>query len=79
VQPWAASPHLQLALVREQTGDLLAARDEIASAIDDDRSDWRLWLVQARLETKSGAIDRARSSLRHAMRLNPRSPLFASQ
>jgi O-antigen ligase len=79
LQPWAATPHLQLALVREQIGDLRAAQTEIAAAIDDDRTDWRLWLVQARLETKSGEIDRARVSLRRAKQLNPRSPLFAAQ
>ena len=78
LQPWAASPRLQLALVEEQTGDLGAARSSILEAIDNDPSDWRLWLVRARLETKSGAFARARRSLREAKRLNPRSPLFAS-
>jgi tetratricopeptide (TPR) repeat protein len=78
LQPWAASPHLQLALVEEQTGDLRAARGAILQAIDNDPSDWRLWLVRARLETKSGAVAAAGRSLREAKRLNPRSPLFAS-
>jgi len=78
LQPWAASPYLQLALVEEQTGALRAARTSILEAIDNDRSDWRLWLVRARLETKSGALAAARESLREAKRLNPRSPLFAS-
>jgi Tfp pilus assembly protein PilF len=78
LQPWAASPHLQLALVEEQTGDLGAARNAILEAIGNDPSDWRLWLVRARLETKSGAVAAARSSLREAKRRNPRSPLFAS-
>jgi Tfp pilus assembly protein PilF len=65
--------------VREQTGDLTAARREIAHAITGDRTDWRLWLVQARLDTKSGQIQHARRSLRRAEQLNPRSPLFASR
>jgi O-antigen ligase len=78
LQPWAASPHLQLALVEEQTGDLGAARSAILEAIGNDPSDWRLWLVRARLETKSGAVAAARGSLREAKRRNPRSPLFAS-
>jgi len=75
-QPWAASPHLQLALVLEEAGQLRAARGAIHEAIERDRSDWRLWLVRARLETKAGAIRAARRSLRRAAALNPRSPLF---
>jgi tetratricopeptide (TPR) repeat protein len=77
LQSWAASPHLQLALVEEQTGDLRSARAAIAEAIERDRSDWRLWLVSARLEAKSGRANSARRSLREARRLNPRSPLLA--
>jgi hypothetical protein len=76
IQPWAASPYLQLALVEEQRGDLRAARRWIESAIDRDSIDWRLWLVAARLETKEGDLPAARRSLLRAQSLNPRSPLF---
>jgi tetratricopeptide (TPR) repeat protein len=75
--PWAASPHLQLALVEEEIGDLRSARRSIRRAIDNDPSDWRLWLVAARLQTKSGLIPEARRSLERARSLNPRSPLLA--
>ena len=77
LQSWASSPHLQLALIEEETGDLRSARAAIAEAIDRDRSDWRLWLVSARLEAKSGRAASARRSLREARQLNPRSPLLA--
>jgi hypothetical protein len=76
IQPWAASPHLQLALVREQRGDLAAARRHLADAIERDRSDWRLRVVDARLATKAGDIRAARAALRTARRLNPRSPVL---
>jgi O-antigen ligase len=79
LQPWAASPYLQIALVQEQSGNLAAARTAIRSAIGKDRSDWRLFLVSARLEVKAGRIAEARRSLRRAERLNPKSPLFARQ
>jgi Flp pilus assembly protein TadD len=49
----------------------------IGEAIDRDRTDWRLWLVSARIETEAGNITEARSDLRRAKSLNPRSPLFA--
>lgn len=77
LEPWAASPYLQLALLQEQSGDLTGARTRIAEALDRDGSDWRLWLVSARLETEAGNIAKARSDLRRAKSLNPRSPLFA--
>jgi O-Antigen ligase/Tetratricopeptide repeat len=78
LQPWAASPYLQLALVEEEFGDLPAALDSIHRAIQRDDDDWRLWLVAARLETKAGNVDAARENLARARELNPRSPLFAS-
>jgi hypothetical protein len=77
LQPWASSPYLQLALLEEQSNDLSAARARIGEALDRDRSDWRLWLVSARIETEAGNIPKARLDLRRAKTLNPRSPLFA--
>lgn len=76
IQPWASSPYLQLSLVREQTGALEAAEASIFQAISNDREDWRLWLVAARIQTKLGKIGPARQSLARAVSLNPRSPLF---
>jgi O-Antigen ligase/Tetratricopeptide repeat len=77
IQPWAASPYLQLALVEEASGHLAAARSWIGEAIERDRENWRLWLVAARLETKAGDIAKAEQTLERAASLNPRSPLFA--
>jgi SAM-dependent methyltransferase len=78
IQPWAASPYLQLALVDERLGELRRAHTWITQGIERDRVDWRLWLVRARLEARLGQIPQARRSLDEARRLNPRSPLFAS-
>lgn len=79
LQPWAASPYLQIALVQEQSGNLAGARASIRRAIEKDGSDWRLLLVSARLDVKAGFVAEARRSLRKAERLNPRSPLLAKQ
>jgi hypothetical protein len=76
LQGWAASPHLQIALVEEQMGDLDAARSAIDDALEHDRSDWRTWLVSARLEAKAGHARIARERLERARRLNPRSTLL---
>jgi tetratricopeptide (TPR) repeat protein len=77
IQPWAASPYLQLALVEEASGHLANARGWIGDAIERDPENWRLWLVAARLETKAGDIAKAARTLERAASLNPRSPLFA--
>ena len=77
IEPWAASPYLQLALVEEQTGNLAAARGHIDDAIDRDDVDWRLWLTKARIEAKLGNGAAARRAYARARSLNPNSSLFA--
>jgi Tfp pilus assembly protein PilF len=78
IQPWAASPYLQVALVQELGGRIDEARASIEAALENDEEDWRLWLVAARIQTKAGAIAEARQSLAKAEELNPKSDLFAT-
>jgi hypothetical protein len=77
IQPWAASPYLQLALVHEASGDPFAAEAALDDAIERDPSDWRLWLVAARVAHRRGDEAATLANLRRATRLNPRSPLIA--
>ncbi len=77
IEPWAASPRAQLALVYEQIGNLRAARLAIGAATRRDPENWRLWLIRARVETAAGAIGAARRSIHSAVALHPNSPLFA--
>jgi hypothetical protein len=72
VVPWAASPYLQLALVEESRGDLAAAARAIGKAISRDPDDWRLWLVEARLDNGLGDYGSGAASLARARVLNPR-------
>ena len=76
LQPWAASPYLQRALVEERAGDLAAADRSIRGAIERDPADWRLWLAASRIQTKLGDFRMAQQSYRRAASLNPRSFLF---
>jgi len=76
IQPWAASPYLQLALVTEAEGNVAEAERWIRQALARDADNWQLWLVAARVETKLGKVDAASKSLARAVKLNPRSPLF---
>jgi hypothetical protein len=79
LEPWAVSPYVQLALVEEQDGRLRSAATAIHAALRHNERDWRSWLIAARIETKRGAIDKAKHSLMQAKQLNPRSPIFASE
>jgi tetratricopeptide (TPR) repeat protein len=74
IQPWAASPALQLALVMEQEGNLVQASAWIHEAIKYDSANWDLWLISTRIDVKRGDTSAAKESLSRAIELNPRSP-----
>ena len=76
LQPWAAEPRLQRALVEERAGNLPAARALIAEAIDRAPEDWAVWYAAARIEYKGGDRDRYASAYERARALNPRAPFF---
>jgi len=76
VQPYAATPHLQRALVLEEAGDLKRAAMAARVATTDEPTNWRTWFVLARIDARRGKSRAAVDELRTARRLNPRSPLF---
>ena len=73
LEPWAASPYLQLALVEESRGEFAAASRAIDGAVSRDDRDWRLWLVKARIDDDLGLYASGAGSLARARQLNPRS------
>jgi hypothetical protein len=77
LEPWAAGPRLQLALVDELGGDLRAAKRDLAGAIERAPENWQLWFVRTRIDVKSGNIRAAHHALQRARLLNPRAPFFA--
>jgi O-antigen ligase len=79
LEPWAAEPRLQLALVEERAGNLTAAREAIDEAIDRAPDDWSLWYVASRIERKAGDVEAALEAYLRARALNPRAPIFARQ
>jgi O-Antigen ligase len=79
LQPSAATPHLQRALVLEQAGALPAAAAAAKAATADEPTNWRTWLVLARIDARRGAATAAVAALRRAKRLNPRSPLLGDR
>ena len=76
IEPDAASPQIQLALVLELQRDYRAAVVAARRATTDEPDDWSAWLVRSRLEAESGHARAAVSAYVRARSLNPRSPLF---
>jgi O-antigen ligase len=77
LQPYAATPRLQQALVLEQAGALANAARAARAATAEEPTNWRPWFVLARIEARRGKATAAVSALRQARTLNPRSPLVA--
>ena len=71
IEPWAASPYLQLGFVSEAEGHYADAARRLDEAISRSKDDWNLWLVAARIQTERGKIALARRDLAEARRLNP--------
>jgi hypothetical protein len=76
VQPAAAGPRLQEALVLEEQGKLGLAAAAAAAASEKESTNWRTWLVLSRIEAERGKAAAAVRDYRTAKSLNPRSSLF---
>jgi O-antigen ligase len=76
VQPYAASPRLQQALLLESQGNLTTAAQAAEAATERESTNWRTWLVLSRIEAERGDAPAAVDSYRKARSLNPFSELF---
>jgi hypothetical protein len=79
LQPYAATPRLQEALVLESAGDLGPAASAAQAATRDAPTNWETWLTLARIDAERGALIRAVKALDRARALDPRSSLFISK
>jgi hypothetical protein len=71
IEPWAASPYLQLGLVSEAEGNYDAAASWVDEAISRSRRDYSLWVIAARIEAERGKGRLAVRDFHEARRLNP--------
>lgn len=76
LQPYAASPHLQEALILEVAGDLDGAAIAARKATDAGSTNWRMWLVLSRIEAFRGNSRAAIRAYERARSLNPASSFF---
>ena len=77
IEPYAATPRLQAALLFERLGNLAAAAREARAATTRGSDDWRNWTTLSRIEAKRGNAAASVAAYRRARALNPRSLLFA--
>jgi hypothetical protein len=76
LEPGAASPRLQRALILERLGDVSGALRAITDAQAREPTNWQIWLVSSRIATEAGRPALALVYYRHARSLNPTSPIF---
>lgn len=71
IEPWAATPYVQLGLLAEQQGDYATAATRLGEAIDREEDNWVLYYLRARVASKAGDEAAARADIEAAQRLNP--------
>jgi hypothetical protein len=71
VEPWSAEPYTQLALLEEERGNIPQALADLRKAESRDSGDWRLPLIEARLQQRRGDGPAARIALERAHTLSP--------
>jgi hypothetical protein len=74
IEPWAASPYLQLGLVAERAGDYPRASEKLGKAIAREDRNWALYALRSRVEREAGNVAAARRDFEEARRLNPLEP-----
>jgi tetratricopeptide (TPR) repeat protein len=72
IEPFAASPYLQLGLLAESQGEYAAARERLTQAIERQDRDWSLYYLRSRVEHEAGEASAAAADLERARELNPR-------
>jgi O-Antigen ligase len=71
IEPFAASPYVQLGLLAESQGDYATAAERLTQAIAREDRNWQLYYLRSRVEGEAGERAAARADLDHARRLNP--------
>jgi len=78
-QPAFCVGHYRLGLAFEKKGEMQAAREALSRAIEVDRPECRglqdAWEARARVASKQGAADDARSDYQHCEEIAPNTPL----
>jgi O-antigen ligase len=71
IEPWAASPYVQLALIAELQRDYPTAERRLTQAIAREDRNWQLYYLRSRVERAAGDTAAAQADLVRARSLNP--------
>ncbi len=71
IEPWAASPYVQLGLLTERQGNYGAAIVHFGHAIDREDRNWQWYYLLSRVEHEAGDEEAAEANLKRARELNP--------
>jgi O-antigen ligase len=71
IEPWAASPYVQLGLLAERQGNYPAAIVHFGHAIEREDRNWQWYYLRSRVEHEAGESKAAEADLEKARELNP--------
>jgi O-Antigen ligase len=71
IEPWAATPYVQLGLLAQLQGDYVTAAGRLSQAINREDRNWLLYYLRSKIEHEAGDTASARADLRRAQQLNP--------
>lgn len=71
IEPWAASPYVQLGLLSEHDGDYRSAIEHFTHAIEREDRNWQWYYLRSRVEHEAGDAEAALKDLEKARELNP--------
>jgi O-antigen ligase len=71
IEPWAATPYLQLGLLAQAKGEYGEAVSRFEQAIDRENHNWTLYYLRAKALHQAGKKEAAQTDLAEAKRLNP--------
>lgn len=72
IEPWAASPYVQLGLLAQLQGEYPTAATDFTHAIEREGENWQWYYLRAKVEHEGGNEPAARANLERAQQLNPR-------
>ncbi len=79
VQPGAATPRIQQALLFESQGEYVLAAEAARAATEREPTNWKTWLLLSRIEAQRGQPDAALRDYRTARSLAPLVTIFAER
>jgi len=79
IEPWAASPYVQLGLLAERQAEYPSAIEHFTHAIEREDRNWQWFYLRSRIEHEAGDEEAAQADLERARELNPREQCLSGE